>query len=417
MKMKIRLILVLTAVVMMLLVVGACQNNQSAPVVPVDPGDPGDPGEPPAAEILVGKLFFHDHPQLQYDIFMADLYLVLKEGTAARSTESRGVPANRLVAEGGKILRRGIIEFDNVEFDGSVKERVVLNSQKSNENIDISLYDIELRNLENLTNSPADDFALSVNSKNWLTFVSNAAGADIDWDANEIVYMDLNDRVLHQLTPIQGKYGRRNVDPNWKDDNTIAWVHATRIMEVNIDDLVVNESVIPEMDVNQYDPVYSSDGTMLLFNAWHQRRKKNNFIKYMETNQIVPILPVDYFNAYKDDNPTWIFSDDRITAHIFMPNGRIYTRNIATGEFLIITDGERDFRYVTPVQIAQYIYLVFVDWTDESQLSLWICHEDGTYLRPLDQNGDEPVFQVLGLPAPQSEKDMDRISRWYTMRF
>jgi hypothetical protein len=305
-----------------------------------------------------------------------------------------------------------------VEINGTVKERVVLNSQYADENIDISKYDIELKNLENLTNSPTDEFAVNVNSNNWIAFVFNSAGIGVDWGANEIAYMDINDKVVHQLTPVNGKYGRDNVDPNWKDDQTIVWCHAKRIVEVNIYETNVNEDVIPELDVAQYDPVYSPDGTMLLFNAWHQRRKKNNFIKYVSTGQLESVMPAEYFNLYKDDNPTWVFSNTRITGHVFMPEfGRIYIRDLASDQFSLITDGVRDFRYVTPVMIDTYTYLVFADWTDENNISLWICNEDGSYLRELNQTGDEPVFHILGLSVPQSTRDMDDIARQYSMMF
>jgi len=275
-----------------------------------------------------------------------------------------------------------------------------------------------LKNLENLTNSPADDYAVDVNENDWITFVTNASGIDIDMGANEIAYMDINDRVLHQLTPINGKYGRNNGDPNWKDDETIAWSHEQRIVEVNIYETNVNENVIPELDVAQYDPVYSPDGTILLFNAWHQRRKKNNFIKYMASGQLEPVMPSEYFNLYKDDNATWVFSNTRITGHLFMPDyGRIYIRDLADDQFLIITSGERDFRYATPVMINTDIFIVFADWTDPGYITLWICKEDGSNLRELNQPGDEPVFHILGLPVPQSYRDMDEIARQYSMMF
>jgi uncharacterized lipoprotein YehR (DUF1307 family) len=410
-KMKTKIIYTL---IVLLLVVG-CKKH---PDVPENPVDPVDPVDPPLTEILVGNLFFHDNPQTQYDIYMANLYLVPKEDSTSRSTERSGFLADGLAIEGRKILRPGIYKFRNVEINGSVKERAVLNSQYADENIDISKYDIELKNLENLTDSLTDEFAVNVNSNNWIAFVFNSAGIDVDWGANEIAYMDINDRVVHQLTPVNGKYGRDNVDPNWKDDETIVWCHDRRIAEVNIYETNVNGDVIPELDVNQYDPVYSPDGTMLLFNAWHQPRKKNNFIKYVSTGQLESVLPSEYFNLYRDDNPTWIFSNTRITGHVFMPEfGRIYTRDIAADQFSIITDGERDFRYVTPVMIGTYTYLVFADWTDENHITLWICNEDGSDLRELNQTGDEPVFHILGLSVPQSTRDINDIARQYSMMF
>jgi len=402
-------------ILIVLLLVAGCKKH---PDVPENPVDPVDPVDPPLTEVLVGKLFFHDNSQDQYDIYMADLYLIPKEDSTSRSAERRGFLAHGLPAAGRKILEPGIYKFRDVEINGTVKERVVLNSQCADENIDISKYDIQLKNLENLTNSSADEYAVNVNSNNWITFVFNPVGIDIDGGANQIVYMDINDRVMHRLTPINGKYDRDNGDPNWKDDETIVWSHERRIVEVNIYETDVNENVVPELDVSQYDPVYSPDGTRLLFNAWHQPRKKNNFIKYMSTGQVEPVLPSEYFNLYRDDNPTWIFSNTRITGHIFMPEyGYIYTRDLDTDEFLIITNGERDFRYVTPVMIGTYTYLVFADWTDDSHITLWICNEDGSDLRELNQAGDEPVFHILGLSVPQSTRDMDDVARQYSMMF
>ncbi len=413
-KMKTKLFYIL----IVLLLVAGCKKHPDVPNNPNNPVDPVDPVDPPLTEVLVGKLFFHDNPQTQYDIYMADLYLIPKEDSASRSAERSGFMADGRPAAGRKILEPGIYKFRNVEINGSVKERAVLNSQNADENIDISNYDIQLKNLENLTGSPADEYAVNVNSNNWITFVYNPVGITIDGGANQIAYMDINDRVMHQLTPINGKYARDNGDPNWKDDVTIVWSHGQRIVEVNIYETDVKENIVPELDVSQYDPVYSPDGTRLLFNAWHQRRKKNSFIKHMSTGQVDPVLPSEYFNAYKDDNPTWIFSNTRITGHVFMPEfGRIYTRDVDTDEFLIITNGERDFRYVTPVRIDTYIYLVFSDWTDDSHITLWICNEDGSDLRELNQTGDEAVFHILGLSVPRSDQAMDEIDRQYSMMF
>jgi len=404
-------------ILIILLLVAGCKKHPDVPENPAPPPPP-DPVDPVLTEVLVGKLFFHDNPQTQYDIYMADLYLIPKEDSTSRSAQRRGFLAHGLPAAGRKILEPGIYKFREVEIDGSVKERAVLNSQYADDNIDISKYDIQLKNLENLTNSSADEYAVNVNSNNWITFVFNPVGITVDAGANQIAYMDVSDRVIHQLTPINGKYDRDNGDPNWKDDVTIVWSHDRRIVEVNIYETNVNENVVPELDASQYDPVYSPDGTRLLFNAWHQRRKKNNFIKYISTGQVDPVLPSEYFNLYRDDNPTWIFSNSRITGHIFMPEyGYIYTRDLDTGEFFIITNGERDFRYVTPVRIDTYTYLVFSDWTDDSHITLWICNEDGSDLRELNQTGDEAVFHILGLSVPQSARDMDDIARQYSMMF
>jgi hypothetical protein len=393
-------------------------SSPGDPVNPNPPTPPPPPPPPPPSEILVGKLFFHDNSQIQYDIFMADLYLVLKASTAVQSIRRNSLPAEGLRVEARRIIGKGIHRFRNLEIGGSAKEIVVLNTRSANESIDINLYDIVLKNLENLTNSQADEYAVDVNSNNWIVFVKNIPGITVDPGANEICYMDIIDRVVHQLTPINGKYSGDNGDPNWKDDETIAWVHDRQIMEVNIHNKIVYENVIPELDAAQYDPVFSPDGTKLLFNAWHQRRKKNSFVKYIATSQLAQVLPLAYFNAWKDDNPTWVFSNTRITGHIFMPDyGRIYTRDLDADTFYIITDGTRDFRYVTPVMIGTDIYLIFADWTDESNITLWICKDDGSDLRELNQPGDEPVFHILSLPVPQSQQDMNEIAQQYSLDF
>jgi len=360
-------------------------------------------------------MFYHDTgSQSQYDIFTADLYIVPKSTTAAQME-------NRIVMDtSGKnplTLKPGISAVHGLEFNGSVKERVVFNSLRTVKSIDISQYDFEVRNVENLTDSTSDDFAVNVNGNNRITFVTVAAGLANDRNGTEIVYMDTADRVRHQLTPINGLYSGNNWDPDWKTDDIIVWSHNGKIVEVDINGLNVSEPIIPEGSDAQYDPNYSPDGTMILFNT-RQNRKKNSYIKYLESGALVTVLPQDYFNAYEDDNPTWLFSNSLLTGHIFMSGkGRIYTRDIAGGGFLIITDGERDFRYVSPIDLEGTIYLVFSDWTDENNISLWISNENGTYLRELNQTGDEVVFQLLGLPAPRSVEDMRDIAREYVSMF
>ncbi len=55
------------------------------------------------------------------------------------------------------IVRPGVRKCYNIEVNGQLKERVVLNTLNA---VDISLYDFEVRNLENITNSTSDDFAV-----------------------------------------------------------------------------------------------------------------------------------------------------------------------------------------------------------------------------------------------------------------
>ncbi|MCP5049923.1 MAG: hypothetical protein GY940_22335, partial [bacterium] len=213
------------------------------------------------------------------------------------------------------------------------------------------------------------------------------------------------------------KYSGNNWDPDWKSDDIIVWSHNNQIVEVNINDLNVSDPIIPDWGGAQYDPKYSPDGTMILFNT-RQNKQKNSYIRYLADGKLVPVLPTDYFNAYPDDNPTWVFSNSLLTGHIFMNGkGRIYTRDIDSGGFLIITDEERDFRYVSPIKLEETTYLIFSDWTDESNIALWISNENGTYLRELNQTGDEVVFKALGLPTPQSKEDMTDIAREYVLLF
>jgi hypothetical protein len=403
-------VLMILMLVVLMLITGCKKSSEvsNVPDIPVDPEDP----EP--TEQLVAKMFYHDTgPQSQYDIFTADLYIVPKQNTAA-------LMENHIPLSGPgsiKTLKRGVSQLHHLEFNGSVKERVAINSLYSTQDIDISQYDFVVKNVENLTGSVTDDFAVNVNNNNWITFVTAPTGLANDRTNTEIVYMDIADRVRQQLTPINGKYSGNNWDPDWKTDNIIVWSHDGQIVEVDIDDLNVSDPIVPDWAGIQYDPKYSPDRTMILFNT-RQNRQKNSYIKYLETGQFATVLPQNYFEVYEDDNPTWVFSNSLITGHIFIDGkGRIYTREPDSGGFLIITDGQQDFRYVSPVKLEQTVYLVFSDWTDQSNITLWISNENGTYLRELDQTGDEVVFKALGLPVPRSEEDLKNIALDYILMF
>lgn len=408
--MKKKLLYVL--IILALLLAGSCKKSSEIPNGPTDPTDPTDPTP---KEQLVAQMFYHDTgPQSQYDIFTADLYIVPKSTDTAQTD---GILSLDNPNKSPLALKPGITVMNELEFNGSVKERVVFNSLYAMSSIDISLYDFVVKNVENLTDSTSDDFAVNVNGNNRITFVTAANGLENDRGGTEIVYMDTADRVRHQLTPINGKYAGNNWDPDWKTDNIIVWSHDGKIVEVDIDSLDVSDPLVPGWDDAQYDPNYSPDGTKLLFNT-RQSKQKHSYIKYLDTGALATVLPLDYFNAYSDDNPTWIFSNSLLTGHIFMNNkGRIYTRDIDSGDFLIITDGVRDFRYVSPIKLEDTIYLVFSDWTDQNNIALWISNENGTYLRELDQTGDEVVFLAIGLPVPQSEEDLREIAREYVQLF
>jgi len=392
-------------VAVLVLILGACKES---------PTTPAPPPPPEPTEKLVGKMFWHDLVGGQYDIFMADLYIVPK--AAARSADMVAVNFSDL-GQGRSAARRGVQKFKNAEINGSSKERPVVNVLYSLEKIDISLYDFVLKNVENLTDPTMDDFAVAVNSLNWIAYVrapDYQGSTSIDW---QIFYMNVADRVPHQLTPINGKYSGDNVDPDWKDDNTIVWVHNWKAVEVNLSNLNNVSNSIPDWGGSQLDPNYSPDGSMILFNTW-QGAKKNGYIKYIQTGVFEPVLPQDYFSIFSDDNPTWVFSNWRIAGHVFMGGkGRIYTKDLQNNKFSVVTDDQHDFRYVTPVKLETDTYLVFSDWGDANQPRLWISNETGSYLRELKQTGDEAVFQIMGLPVPQSDEDLDRIAREYSSMF
>jgi hypothetical protein len=410
------ILFIMAAVLSIVLVSPGCKSSSDTPNPPVPP----QPPEPPALEEqLIGKMFYHDTgPQSQFDIYMADLYIVPQESAAMTQTTNSKLQIFRPSPDRDPIVRDGIHKYHEVEINGKIIERVVLRTAQA---VDMTQYNFEIRNVENLTNSATDDFAVNVNGNNTITFVTDPDGYVNSVDNTEIAYMNLDDRVRHQLTPINGQYSGNNFDPDWKTDDTIIWTHDGKIVEVNIYDLDVSDPIIPGVDTSQYDPKYSPDGTMILFNTGvrvNKKRKKNSHIKYLVSGQLVTVLPTAYYNIYQDDNPTWVFSNSLITGHIYMPTyGRIYTRNIQTDEFLVITDGAQDFRYVTPIQVDGVLYLIFSDWTDKYNIKLWISNENGTYLRELNQTGDEAVFRALGLPVPYDKEDMNEIARRYTENF
>jgi len=397
--------------VIALVLAAGCGKTPTTPEPPPPP-----PGAAPPIVSLIGKLFFHDlGPGGLRDIFMADLYLVPKK-TAAKSSSRvtiRLPGGNR----GRQSLRPGISRLREVEIDGRVKEQAVVNVTSNLEGIDISQYGFILKNLENLTEPDSDDSAVDINSQNWIAYVRDPDGPSLDPYNSEIVYMSLTDRVRHQLTPINGEYEGHNADPQWRGDRVIAWINNSKIVEVNLDDLNNVTNVLPDWKWPQYDPVYSPDGTRLAFNTW-VRGKKNSYIKYLQTKTYLPCLPQAYFKPYTDDNPTWVFSNDKIVGHIFMPRkGRIYTRNLESGEFAIITDSQHDFRYVTPLMIQGAVFFIFADFENPERPKLWISNETGTDLRELSQHGNEPVFVFLGLPIPQDEQDLERAAAAYLLKF
>ncbi|MCP5104965.1 MAG: hypothetical protein GY950_16380, partial [bacterium] len=194
MRKKLQYLLTILLMVTLIVLVSGCKKSTE---VPPDPPEP--PIEPPVlTEQLVAKMYYHDTgPQSQYDIFTADLYIVPKQTTSAQlmnRIETRG-PGKSLTT-----LKPGISKLHNLEFNGSIKERVVINSLYATQDNDISKYDFEVKNVENLTQSTFDDFAVNVNGNDWITFVTAPKGLAVDRNNTEIVYMDTGDRVRHQLT-------------------------------------------------------------------------------------------------------------------------------------------------------------------------------------------------------------------------
>lgn len=410
--MKIKIVSLIMMILLVLIIPGC--GNKSTPTPPV-PEPPGPEPEPVPTEQQVATMFYHDTgPTSQFDIFSAELYIVPKADATAQPSGML-----RLFAPGGEraSVHRGVYKFRDVEINGQFKERVVINAFSSLQSVDLNVYDFEVRNVENITQSNSDDFAVNVNSQNQVTFVTAPDGLAANRGNTEIVYMSLDDRVRHQLTPINGQYSGDNWDPDWKTDDVIVWSHNLQIVEVNINALDVSDPITPGWNGPQYDPKYSPDGTMLLFNS-RANRQKNSHIQYLATNNFATVLPTAYFNLYPDDNPTWVFSNSLIAGHIFMNNkGRIYHRDIVSDSFLIITDGTRDFRYVSPIQLEGDVFFIFSDWTDQSNIALWVSNQNGTYLRELNQTGDEAVFRALGLPTPSSEEDLKDIARRYVEQF
>lgn len=396
----------------LVIVLGLAAGCGKTPTTP----EPPPLGPAPPIVSLIGKLFFHDlGPGNLRDIFMADLYLVPKKITAQAGS---GVTVRLSGRDQERSsLRRGISRLPEVEIDGQVKKQAVVNVTSSLEGIDISQYGFILKNIENLTEPTSDDSAVDINSLNWIVYVKDPDGPSINPYNTEIVYMNLADRVRHQLTPINGEYGGGNCDPQWRGDWVLSWVHESKIVEVDLNNLNNVTSVLPDWHWPQFDPVYSPDGTRLAFNTW-VRGKKNSYIKYLQTKTYAPCLPQEYFKSYTDDNPTWVFSNDRIVGHIFMHHkGRIYTRNLESGEFAIITDSQHDFRYVTPLIIQGAVYFIFADFENPGRPKLWISNETGTDLRELSQHGNEAVFVLLGLPIPQDEQDLERVAVAYSLKF
>ena len=368
---------------------------------------------PDGSQFQIGKLFFHDLAAGdQYDIFMADLVAVSKPGVAADGARS-GITPEELA---GLKPRRGVLKLPRTEIEGRTLEGAILAASSLDGLPAGSTF--ALKNLENVTATPiADEYDPSVNSRGVIAYVEDPDGRLQDGDNTDIVTLDLAGRTKRRLTPIDGRYVEQNWDPEWKDEDTIAWVHRDRIVEASLHNLGGAAEVLPDWRWPQFDPLYSPDGTKLLFNTW-VRSKKNSFWKNLETGAYKSVLPQDVFNACTDDNPAWVFSNTLIAGHALTPkDGRVYTRDIERDTFLFLTDAARDFRYVTPVAMPNEIQFIFADYADPERPRLWTCRERGEGLRPLRYTGDEALFMPLGLSAPRSGAELDAAARLYVSKF
>ncbi len=355
-------------------------------------------------EQFIGKMFWHQQPPGEaMDVFMADVYVILR-GNATTLT----APELKLSMKRPAAIRHGINRMADVEINGGFAAGAVINSEYS---IDPSQYRFIVKNVENLTHSPHEDSSVNVNSRNRIVFISDRTGK------YEIFYMDISDKVQHQLTPINGQYAGPNTDPGWKTDDIVVFSSQGKIIEVDLNTMQVSDPLIPEENWTMYDPKYSPDHTKILFSAW-VKGKKNGYQKDMVSGTLSHVLPNQYFSN-RDDNPNWLFSNTRITGHFFYPEkkGRIYIKD-GPADFSIITPANKDFRYVTPVQVFGTIFLVFSDWSwGEFNSRLWIANEDGSNLRPLNQGGDEAVFIFLNLPIPKTKGELERTAQIYNARF
>lgn len=395
------------ALALLLILAGAgCQSSTSSPTSP--------PAARALTEVLLGKLFFHDLTTGdQYDIFMADLVVV-----TGRDSSPAGLPIGILPGDlAGASPRRGARKIPRAEIDGRTLEGPVLYGTTPLDAV-LPGSAFVLRNLENLTQTPgADEYDPSVSPGGVVAYVLDPDGRNPIGDNTDIAILDLANRVPRRITPIDGQYVNENWDPEWKDEGTIAWVHRDRIIEVRLDDLGGAAELLPAWRWPQFDPLYSPDGTKLLFNSW-VRSKKNSYWKNLATGAYQSVLPPSVFSACTDDNPTWVFSNTLITGHAFpTKKGRVYTRDIERDTFAFITDGTRDFRYVTPVAMPDEFRFVFSDYADPNRPRLWTCGPGGEGLRPLRLAGDEALFARLGYPAPDSAGSLDSVARLYVSKF
>lgn len=389
-----------------LLVGAGCKSSSGPPTSPSPVQD--------RTEVHLGKLFFHDLTVGdQYDIFMADLVVVTGQGSSPA-----GIPIGISAGDfAGAPPRRGVRKIPRAEIDGRTLEGPVLYGDAP---FDAVLPDsaFVLKNLENVTmTSVADEYDPAISPGGVLAYVQDPDGRYQISDNTDIVIMDLADRLPRRITPINGQYVGENWDPEWKDEGTIVWVHRDRVIQASLADLGGAAELLPAWRWPQFDPLYSPDRTKLLFNSW-VRSKKNSYWKNMGTGVTKSILPSTVFNACTDDNPVWVFSNTLITGHAFMPKkGRVYTRDIERDTFVFITDGTRDFRYVTPVAMPDAVRFVFSDYADPNRPRLWTCGPGGEGLRPMRLAGDEALFAQLGYAAPGSADELDSAARLYVSKF
>lgn len=269
-----------------------------------------------------------------------------------------------------------------------VLEPVVTTGDES----DINNYNVSIKNVTNLTSSAiVDEFAVDFIAPDKLVFVIAEEGLnDSNIGNTEIAFMSMADRVIHKITPINGEYSGDNWDPHWVDGNTVVWSHLGRLVQYDIITNQITDPLIPGLRGVVYDPVYLfPNKSKILYNA-RRSGKKNSYIYTFATGEEKQCLIPDYFDLYKDDNPSW-YNGEKIVGHFFEDDrGRIYTRDNDT--FKVITDTTHDFRYVVGVQLIGKWWFVFSEWSDNENIRLWMSSEDGTWLHDLNQGGDELSF-------------------------
>ena len=147
-------------------------------------------------------------------------------------------------------------------------------------NAEIYIMDTKGKNLQNLTNHPAQDWqpAFSPDGQ-WMAFVSNRSGT------NRIYLMNRNNNVIRPLTNHLRSTG--DFDPNWSPDGQ--WIAFTfrkgegPASQYNIYKINVNSGDLQQLTDTGYNrfPKWSPDGDRILF---YSDRKEGNDLFLMKSN-------------------------------------------------------------------------------------------------------------------------------------